>query len=182
MGVDELRRVLDPRPPPAVLDAALRELVRDGRIARTATRYHRPDHRARLAPDDDRRWQRLRPHLADPAVRPPVIHDLARSVDATPEEIGALLARVHHTGGLLRVADNRYMLPEGVLELARAVETLAADRPEGRFDVRAYRDATGIGRNLAIDVLEFFDRAGLTRRRGDARAVVGDAETLFGSG
>jgi selenocysteine-specific elongation factor len=182
MGVDELRRVLETRPAPGVLDAALRDLVREGWIARTATRYHRPGHRARLADDDDRRWARIRPRLDDPPVRPPVIHDLAREIDAAPEDVAALLARVHHTGGVLRVADNRYMLPEGILELARAVEAVAAAQDGGRFDVRAYRDATGIGRNLAIDVLEFFDRSGLTRRRGDTRAVVGDAEGLFGSG
>jgi selenocysteine-specific elongation factor len=42
------------------------------------------------------------------------------------------------------------------------------------------RATAGIGRNLAIDVLEFFDRSGLTRRRGDARMLVGSAEALFG--
>jgi selenocysteine-specific elongation factor len=40
---------------------------------------------------------------------------------------------------------------------------LAAAAPDGSFDAAAYRDASGIGRNLSIEVLEFLDRAGVTR-------------------
>ena len=44
-----------------------------------------------------------------------------------------------------------------------------------------FRDAAGIGRNIAIDVLEYFDAKRLTRRQGETRAVVGDPAALFGS-
>jgi len=59
-------------------------------------------------------------------------------------------------------------------------EELAASCDSGRFDARGFRDASGIGRNLAIDVLEFFDRKGFTRRVGDLRVVVKAAQSLFG--
>ena len=54
----------------------------------------------------------------------------------------------------------------------QAVEfrTLAADGP---FEVKHFRDATGIGRNVAIDVLEHFDSKGFTRRQGNARIISG---------
>ncbi|MGD8809772.1 MAG: SelB C-terminal domain-containing protein, partial [Gammaproteobacteria bacterium] len=44
---------------------------------------------------------------------------------------------------------------------------------------RAFRDATGIGRNVAIQVLEFFDKLGLTRRDGDVRRIHRPAAELF---
>jgi len=44
------------------------------------------------------------------------------------------------------------------------------DQPEG-FTVQTFRDASGIGRNLAIEMLEYFDRKGLTRRDGNVRFV-----------
>lgn len=180
MGIDELRTVLDPRPDPALLDAVLRALLRDGVLARSATRYRLPGHEAALVDADRADWSRIRPLLAEQPLQPPVVHDLARATGRDPAALGALLARVHHTGGVVRVADNRFLLPEAVAELAAAVERTAAAAPDGLFDARSYRDAAGIGRNLAIDVLEFFDRAGLTRRRGDVRLLTGDATALFG--
>ncbi|HSG88875.1 MAG TPA: selenocysteine-specific translation elongation factor [Pseudomonadales bacterium] len=181
MGVDELRAVLDPKPGTKVLDAALRELIRSGALTRSATRYRLPDHLPALAAGDREAWDRVRPILAQTPTQPPVVHDLARRLDLDPAALGALLARVHHTGGVVRVADNRFMLPAAVAQLAAVVEQTAAAAADGLFDARTYRDHAGIGRNLAIDLLEFFDRSGLTRRRGDVRLLVGSAEALFGS-
>ena len=180
MGPDELRAVLTPRPARAVLEAALAHALDSGRIERSATRYRLPAHRAALKGADAERWKRIRPRLAEPLAQPPVIHDLARLVDETPEAVGALLARVHHTGEAVRVADNRFLLPEGVALLAHAAARCAARAPDGFFEAREFKAEAGIGRNLAIDVLEFFDRSGLTRRRGNARMLVGSAEALFG--
>jgi selenocysteine-specific elongation factor len=38
--------------------------------------------------------------------------------------------------------------------------------------VKQYRDQTGIGRNLSIEILEYFDRQGVTRRIGDVRQIM----------
>ena len=43
-----------------------------------------------------------------------------------------------------------------------------------------FKQRAGIGRNLAIDVLEYFDRNGLTRRQQDCRIIVGSADALYG--
>ena len=43
---------------------------------------------------------------------------------------------------------------------------LAAASPDGQYDAAGYRDRTGIGRNLTVQVLEFLDRAGLSRFDG----------------
>ncbi len=180
MGPDELRAVLKPKPTRAVLQAALARALEEGRLERSATRYRVRGHRSALKGEDAERWRRIRPHLADPLVQPPVVHDLARTLDLPPAELEALLVRVHHTGEAVRVADNRFLLPAGVATLAHAATACAAAAPEGLFAAREFKQVAGIGRNLAIDVLEFFDRSGLTRRRDDARMIVGDAEALFG--
>jgi selenocysteine-specific elongation factor len=46
---------------------------------------------------------------------------------------------------------------------------VAAGKPG--FTVIQYRDAMGCGRNLAIEVLEYFDAIGYTSRQGDRRSV-----------
>jgi hypothetical protein len=51
--------------------------------------------------------------------------------------------------------------------------------PEQRFTAAQFRNATTLGRNLSIEVLEYFDRMRFTRRVGEARMVVGPAAQLL---
>ena len=54
---------------------------------------------------------------------------------------------------------------ECVDELATVVTTLAKEH--GTVEAAQYRDAVGLGRKRTIQILEFFDRAGHTRRMRD---------------
>ena len=54
-------------------------------------------------------------------------------------------------------------------ELAGVVDRLAAEH--GAVEAAAFRDALGIGRKRAIQILEFFDRIGYTRRVGDTHVL-----------
>jgi len=47
-------------------------------------------------------------------------------------------------------------------------------------DLRQFRDASGVGRNVVIEVLEHFDAKGFTRRAGDTRRVVGEPSATVG--
>ena len=40
-------------------------------------------------------------------------------------------------------------------------------------------DATGLGRNVTIEVLEYFDLLGFTDRDGDTRIIIGDGDRFF---
>ena len=53
-------------------------------------------------------------------------------------------------------------------------------RDDKSFNAAAFRDKVDNGRKVAIQVLEFFDRHGVTTRRGDLRTVRADRVNLFG--
>jgi selenocysteine-specific elongation factor len=57
---------------------------------------------------------------------------------------------------------------------------LAEESAEGGFNAAAFRDRSGIGRNLTIEVLEYLDAIGVTRRVGEARIVVRSSAEVFG--
>ena len=42
----------------------------------------------------------------------------------------------------------------------------------GTFTAATFKDRSGVGRNLTIQILEYLDKMGATRRQGDARIVV----------
>ena len=78
----------------------------------------------------------------------------------------AFVQRAASLGLLLRIAPNRCYLPQTLPLLHQVALDLAAESADGGFDAAAYRDRSGIGRNLAVQVLEFLDRAVLTRFDG----------------
>jgi len=158
------------------LDEALATLVSQGRVAETGGHYHAPMHRSALAPDDAALLRRVE-KLIDTTDQPPSIGDIAKSLGVALRTVDAFIAKMMKIGVLVRVGDNRVLLPRQIDALSQTARELAASKPDG-FSARDFRDAARIGRNLTIDVLEYFDRRGFTRRSGDLRRVVGDGSTL----
>jgi selenocysteine-specific elongation factor len=66
-------------------------------------------------------------------------------------------------GYVLDVAPNRFYLAESLDDLAMVAQALCQESPDGSFSAADYRDRAAIGRNLTIKVLEYLDRAGVTR-------------------
>ena len=94
------------------------------------------------------------------------------------KETESFFARVAGMGLVVRIARNRYFPPPTLRALAMIGEKLAA---EGCFTATAFRDRSGIGRNLVIQVLEFFDRARFTLREGDHRRILLPSSSIIGS-
>ena len=160
---------------------ALRALVRAGGIVRDGRSLRLPGHAPELHGEDARRWRAVAAELGPRTTRPPVVSELALRLRMDKPALLAFLDRSIARRQLIRIAGNRYFHPRAVAALARVAADLAGDDEKGRFDAARFRDRSGIGRNLSIQVLEFFDAAGLTRRIGDARIVVGSPAELFGA-
>jgi selenocysteine-specific elongation factor len=60
--------------------------------------------------------------------------------------------------------------------MAQLLVELADEATDGLVTTAAYRDASGLGRNLAIAVLEYFDSEKITRRVGDTRRLTGKVD------
>jgi selenocysteine-specific elongation factor len=60
------------------------------------------------------------------------------------------------------------------------VHALAQRCPGRQAGIGDIRRALGIGRNLLIEVLEYFDRTGFTTRIGNSRRVRCRPDTLYG--
>ncbi|MEX2489927.1 MAG: SelB C-terminal domain-containing protein, partial [Pseudomonadales bacterium] len=133
-----------------------------------------PGHSARLSELEARMWEKIQPILAQSPTKPPVVHDLAKQVNLAPAVVEKLLTRCVQVGYVVRPVKNRFFLPEGFNTLKDVLFDVARNAPDGTFSAADYRDATGIGRNLGIELLEHFDRTGITQRIGDKRRLLHD--------
>ena len=168
-------------PAAGIAQAAVASLAREGLLTRDGISLRLPGHRARLGPEDQALWHRVCAHIDADTLKPQTSGDLAKTLDIDRGELLRFLEASARRGQLIRVTPNRFYHPAALARLATAAEALSREHGEKGFDARSYRDATGIGRNLTIDVLEFFDVMGLTRRTGEVRSAVRSTEEIFGS-
>ncbi len=98
--------------------------------------------------------------------RTPTLGDLVETLAMTPQALRQAAKGLETTGELAFVNDRRLVHRAVMQEAIRLVEQL--ESPRG-FVVREFRDLSGLGRNACIDILEYLDRSGITRRIEDRR-------------
>ena len=181
IGRERLRLQLAPRLPAPAFVAILRDMARAGGIALDGAWVRCADHVVRLSPRDEALWDDIRPLLAGPSrFRPPRVRDIAGELGIAEPEIRRLLKQAGRMGLVDEVAHDHFFLRATIAELVGVLSRLGADLPRGEFTAARFRDQLDSGRKVAIQILEFFDRHGVTLRRGDLRRVNGHRLDLFG--
>ena len=157
-----------------IVRSALRSLLDEEKIVREGLSVRMPVHQARLSQKDQILLEKVTIVLLAGGLRPPIVGELAKALDADPAALLSFLQRVSLTGHLSAVASNRFYLPRTLAELVQVARDLAALSPDQGFDAAAFRDRSGIGRNSTIEVLEFMDRHGYTRFARKRRWMLDD--------
>lgn len=175
-GVDSgrLRRMAQPTLDNALWLAVLTSLTEDGTIQRSGPWLHLPQHAVVLSESEQALAQQLLPELAAAGFDPPWVRDLARAHSLPEEQVRQLLRKLLRQGSVYQVERDLFYHRDCLRQLASLVRKLASDQA-AKHDAKAsagvsaanWRDATGLGRKRAIQILEFFDRVGYTRRVRD---------------
>jgi selenocysteine-specific elongation factor len=168
-----LRRMDFPRLAPALLQAAAWSLLSEGAIARNGPWWHLPGHSIRLDPREEDLARRILPRLEDQAFDPPWVRDFARDLGTPEQEVRGLMGRLGRRGDVFPIVKDLFYSRSAVARLARIAMDIEAER--GTVRAADFRDRAGIGRKRAVQILEFFDRVGFTRRARDEHRVRGDS-------
>jgi len=162
---NRLRRIVAPNLDADALAEIVDELLRDGSLVRRGAFLAAPAHKAELARDERLRWEAIKPLLMERPFEPPRVRDVARATGTPEAEVRGVLKKVARVGEVTLVAHDHFFLTEAVRRLADIAGELA--RGQGAARAAPFRDRIGGGRKLAIQILEFFDRVGYTRRVRD---------------
>src|SRR3984957_9697305 len=172
IGREKLRLLTQPRLQPATFAIALQKIGTSGEIVLDGSFVRLAAHSVRLSPKDETTWSTIAPLLGGEArFRPPRVRDIA---DATPypeRDIRRLLKLAGRLGWADEVAHDHFFLRATVQEMVGIAVDVAAYAENGVFTAAQFRDRLDNGRKVAIHILEFFDRHGVTLNREDLRRI-----------
>lgn len=172
MGATRVLAALEPRLAQGIGQALLSELAQRGALAEENAVYRLPDHQLGLDRADQRIWEAAWPQLAgDHRFQPPRLAELALILSLREFELRRVLKAKAQQGALSEVVPDLFLLRETMGEIAGIVAEIAETALDGEFAAAALRDRLDGGRKVAIQVLEYFDRSGITLRRGDLRII-----------
>jgi selenocysteine-specific elongation factor len=170
--IGRLRRMSFHDVPVPLWRALVEELVREGQLRRSGAWLHLPEHVVALSESDQTLVHKLEPLLVAGRFDPPWVRDLAATVHESEERVRAVLRKQVARGGVYQVVRDLFYARASVAELARVVAACA--REHDGVSAAGFRDTLGLGRKRAVQILEFFDRVGYTRRVRDAHVLRSD--------
>ncbi|MEO8524036.1 MAG: selenocysteine-specific translation elongation factor [Caldimonas sp.] len=173
-----LRRLVAPRMAEPLWRAVLDAAIGAGTVLQRGGHLMLPGHLARLSAAEQRIADKLLPRLLEGGFDPPWVRNLAADAHEPEAVVRAALARVAQRGELHQVVKDLYYPPPTLARAAAMVREIASR--DGDVSAAAFRDASGLGRKRAIQIVEYFDRVGLLRRVGDVHRLRADCD-LFDS-
>ncbi|ANI30582.1 selenocysteinyl-tRNA-specific translation factor [Yersinia entomophaga] len=162
LGRARLRRMALPTLDEALVNRVIDQLVADGELANTRGWLHLPEHSLAFTAEEEKQWLRARVYFESD---PWWVRDLAVALEMDEESMRGLLRKAARLGHITAIVPDRYYLNRRIYQFADLIRTL--DASKGSASAADFRDSLGVGRKLAIQILEFFDRSGFTRRRGN---------------
>jgi selenocysteine-specific elongation factor len=180
IGREKLRRLLQPRLPARAFTVALQKLACGGELVLDASFVRLATHTVRLTSKDEAAWSEISPLLSGAErFRPPRVRDIVASTGRSEGEVRRLLKLAGRLGWADEVAHDHFFLRTTVHEMVTIIDTIAAHSDGGTFTAAEFRDRLANGRKVAIQILDFFDRHGVTLRRGDLRRINNHRLDLF---
>ncbi|MGZ7032491.1 MAG: selenocysteine-specific translation elongation factor, partial [Thermoanaerobaculia bacterium] len=106
--------------------------------------------------------------FVEAGLQPPPVSELIQTIAQKPKVIEGVVSFLVKQGTLVRLADGVYVHQQTIEE----ARTRMAGRKGQTIDVGQFKELFGLSRKIAIPLLEWFDRTGVTKRTGDVRQVL----------
>ena len=161
-GRERLRRIALPMEDEALVLLLIEQMRASGTIDSHHGWLHLPEHKAGFTEEQQSIWLRVADLFAD---EPWWVRDLAKEAGVEEALMRAVLRQAAQKGMITAIAKDSYYRNDGIVAFARMIRDL--DQRRGSTCAADFRDTLNVGRKLAIQILEYFDRIGFTRRRGN---------------
>lgn len=161
-GRERLRRMALPGENEPLVLALIEKMRREGKLVSRQGWLHLPDHNPGFSAEQQAIWEKIDGLFGD---EPWWVRDLAAEIKQDEQKVRQLLRFAAQLGLVTAILKDRYYRNDRIQAFAGLIREL--DQSQGATSAADFRDRLGIGRKLAVQILEYFDRTGFTRRRGN---------------
>jgi selenocysteine-specific elongation factor len=165
MARADLRSSLAQDMPPFLLDALLaasKDVVAEGEIVRL------PGHAVVMREDEEQARQAIERAFERAGLAVPAVAEVLAKAGLEAARARTLLEILLREKRLVHISQELVFHCSAMEKL----RSLLAERRPARFSVPEFKQWTGISRKYAIPLLEYLDRAHITRREGDQRVIL----------
>src|SRR5690606_12587993 len=161
-GRERLRRMALPMEDDALVLLLIENMRESGVLQSHHGWLHLPDHKAGFTDEQEAVWQKASSLFND---EPWWVRDLARETGTEEQVMRQVLRHAAQQGLIVAIVKDRYYRNDRIVAFANMIREL--DQARGSTCAADFRDRLNVGRKLAIQILEYFNRLGSTRRRGN---------------
>ena len=179
LTINRLQRMTHGQYPLAVLMRACDNLSLKNRLNSTRGLVHLPQHNLALSNDELLQWQQIKLHMLT-AGGPLWTSDLAQHNNLNLDVVGPLCRKLVQLGYISAIIKDRYVLTERLYFYANVIRDQI--KTHGEIKTADFNSMIQLGRKASIQLLEFYDRSGLTwRKKKDNSRVIRDSSIFIAS-
>ena len=151
------------------------ELLAEGKLAQSRGWLHLPEHKLAFSEEETALWKSVLGEFANAAGQPLWVRDLANALNIDEMVMRNFLYKAGKLGYLMPIVKDRFFLTESIYAHAKRLKEMLAE--QGEISVNELRDELQFGRKLTVQLIEYFDRCGFLRRKGNVH-ILRDADVF----
>ena len=168
VGKDRLYRMTALNQPQVIFNAIINQLLNQQLLANTRGWLHLAAHQLQLTQPELQCWQQIEQLMTtDP--QPWWIRDLASAMGENEESLRKLGYKLAQLSYVAAIVKDRYVTHEYLVKMATEVRQHTAQYQ--KLETAEFRNISQLGRKVAIQLLEYFDKIGFTKRKFNYREL-----------
>lgn len=145
------------------------ELLATGKLAQSRGWLHLPEHQLAFSAEEREHWKAVLREFIQANGQPLWVRDIATALAMDETQMRNFLYKAGKLGYLMPIVKDRFFLTETVYAYAKRVKEML--KAQGEISVNQLRDELQFGRKLTVQLMEYYDRCGFLRRKGNAHIL-----------
>ncbi|HII3850552.1 selenocysteine-specific translation elongation factor [Pasteurella multocida] len=171
LGISKARlyRIATLNQPEKLMYHFLEACLAKGQLQQTRGWLHLPEHKIQFSEEEQALWQTVLAQFEQQHGHPLWVRDLANVLGQDESAMRNFLYKAGKLGYLTPIVKDRFFLTETLYAYSRLVKQFIAEH--GAISVNQLRDELQFGRKLVVQLIEYFDRCGFLRRKGNIHVL-----------
>lgn len=165
LGKARLYRIACLGQPEPLIYHFIDDMLLAGQIQQTRGWLHSPEHKIQFSSQERELWQHLLQQFEQYHGQALWVRDMATALQLDESEMRNFMYKAGKLGYLTAVVKDRFFLTEIIYQYARLIKQIIAE--QGSITVNHLRDQLGFGRKMTVQLIEYYDRCGFLRRKGN---------------